>query len=570
MPIQAMLMESLLSDLESAGPPLTLYDEYLQKCRDSQKASFMKKFVIDEDPATREAAVKLFLSCNDACATYSYAHRDDPDDTFAEDLKGLLWRCIDRTPQDVGFLTLPELMLDSGTGPGASVGCDDEDFYTKLYDSPLTRTSDLLYQLYRCAVALHPGLYLAELHRSASQGDSIVVGSSLSTVRKTSLIDRTICTEPTLNMFFQKQVGARLTSILHKRFGIDLSKQPDRNRRLAQIGSINGEFATIDLKSASDSISIELCRFLLPPDLFRWLMETRSPYTRLPDGSEVKLEMISSMGNGFTFPLQTLIFSSLVMVCYRTLGIKAQNPDGDDPNWAVFGDDIIVRSDAYGVVVDALERLGFTVNKEKSFSTGNFRESCGGDFFHGNNVRGVYLQSLNDTRDVYSAINRLVRWSARTGIFLFRTVGLLHSLLTYDEYLYIPPICGDAEGIKTTFDIARPALDRNRSARYRYLASVPETWRVPSLAYDESVDWFITSRGRVKSYNPQGLVQALLGGYLTNGRFGIRINDARLQETRVRWGLVLSWNFDPAAVRFPSRGIDWEVAAALLTSSPVG
>lgn len=565
MHLKAMLHESLLADLANNLNPDVLADAYLLKCSESLSTSLTKKLVIEEDPCTKEAAIKLFLECNRLCGVYQYPQRDDPTDTFLEDLKGILWRCIDRTPNDVGFLTLPELIVDSGVGPGASLGCEDTDFYTKLYASPLTRTSDLLHQIYRCAVALHPGLYSAELHRSAQQGDVTVVGSSLSTVRKTSQIDRTICTEPTLNMFFQKQVGTRFTSILKRSFGINLSKQPELNRRLAQIGSIDGEFATIDLKSASDSISIELCRLLLPPDCFRWLMETRSPYTRLPDGSEVKLDMISSMGNGFTFPLQTLIFGSLVVACYTKLGIKPRMCNRADPNWAVFGDDIIVRRDAYEVVVDALERLGFTVNKEKSFNTGYFRESCGGDYFHGSNVRGVYLQSFKDVRDIYSAINRLVRWSARTGIFLFKTVGLLHSFLYRDEFLHVPYTCGDTEGIKTTFSIARPPIDFNKSARYRYLHSKQVKWRVPSLAYDEQIDWFITSGGRVKNYNPQGLVQAILGGYLTNGRLGIRTTDTLLQETKVRWDVTPCWDYIPAAEMFASQGSDWEVAATLLT-----
>ena len=39
-----------------------------------------------------------------------------------------------------------------------------------------------------------------------------------------------------------------------------------------------------------------------------------------------------------------------------------------------------------------LEAFGLLVNKKKSFSKGNFRESCGGDYFMGTDVTPVYMR----------------------------------------------------------------------------------------------------------------------------------------------------------------------------------
>jgi hypothetical protein len=188
-----------------------------------------------------------------------------------------------------------------------------------------------------------------------------------------------------------------------KMWGLDLSSQ-ERNRYLAQIGSIKGSFATIDLSNASDTICCELVRFLLPVSWLHALELTRTTSIEY-EGSFRNLHRFSSMGNGFTFELETLIFLAL---SYVSMGKSSRK------NIAVYGDDIIVPTSDYESVCVMLTAVGFVVNKEKSFASGPFRESCGADWFLGKPVRPFYIKEVpTNVASLISMANGLKRASGR-------------------------------------------------------------------------------------------------------------------------------------------------------------
>jgi len=170
----------------------------------------------------------------------------------------------------------------------------------------------------------------------------IVDGSTLSTVPKNDKTDRTTATEPSGNMCLQLAVGSYIESVLRS-IGLDIRTQEGKNKILAKLGSIFGHLVTIDLKSASDSILIELCRKLLPRQLFSFMLRIRSPETCLPDGEVVKLHMMSTMGNGFTFPMMTLLLVALIYA----VRLRRNGPTNyiDWKTCGVYGDDIIVTTD---------------------------------------------------------------------------------------------------------------------------------------------------------------------------------------------------------------------------------
>jgi hypothetical protein len=585
------LYQNLLSDLGLSGPiPLTS-DLDLETARKSSIAgSFTKKFT-DDAVCEQADAVCLdkFLSSNDSCRMYCYRPVHIFHDTVINEIK-LSFDDIVYRGERLSQINLASISAGFGVGPGASVDCESYDFYTKLFNSPLSRTSEQLYREYRCAIVDTPLVYQAELLRKAHKGDSLVAGSRLSFVPKTRDVSRSICTEPTLNMLFQKGIGAYLEEQLRRKFSIDLSKQPILNRKLAQIGSKDGTFGTIDLSSASDSISIELVRMLVPPELFRWLTLARSPSTTLPDGREVKLDMISSMGNAFTFPLMTLIFASLVVSCYRVMGItpcygsKRNGPQ----NFAVFGDDIIVLKETYDFIVSTLEILGFTVNESKSFNSGDFRESCGGDYFKGHQIRGIYLKELSHESHVYSAFNRIVRWSSKTGIMLPRTAAALWNTCHPSKRWLVPPSSGDAEGFKVSADLHAELAPRLRAAilskgsrssskvkafarrssnvqrgfrggnslgrEYYSLVAEAKTYFIP----DDKLDGEVVLKGSLPGfiYNGPGLLVSLLGGFIRNGRVSVR--SEQLNRTSVRRLYNSSWNWT-AASDLNGRDLLWEL-----------
>jgi len=204
----------------------------------------------------------------------------------------------------------------------------------------------------------------------------------LAFVRKTAKTDRCIVVEPILNGMFQIGIGRHLQRRL-LRWGVDISDQ-SKNKHLARLASVSGALATLDLSSASDTIALELVYDLLPIDWAHFLSRFRTGSVRMPDGSILKLQKFSSMGNGFTFPLETLIFYALAHA----------SCEGDElqGSVSVYGDDIIVPSTCYSKLVRVLTTVGFIPNPDKSFSTGHFRESCGGDYLYGMDIRPFYLK----------------------------------------------------------------------------------------------------------------------------------------------------------------------------------
>jgi hypothetical protein len=64
----------------------------------------------------------------------------------------------------------------------------------------------------------------------------------------------------------------------------------------------------------------------------------------------------------------------------------------------VYGDDIIIPVDYVRTVVPMLETFGFRVNRDKSFWTGKFRESCGRDYYDGDDVSIVKVRQKIPTR----------------------------------------------------------------------------------------------------------------------------------------------------------------------------
>jgi hypothetical protein len=226
-------------------------------------------------------------------------------------------------------------------------------------------------------------------------------------VPKNSKTYRPICVEPVLNSLFQKGIGLHMKKRLRK-FGVDLYDQT-RNQELARRGSESGLLATIDLKSASDTVAIGLVLNLLPPDWVDLLSACRSGEIEY-EGTIHELEKFSSMGNGYTFELESLIFFGLMSGVLAHLRHKGEVGNLDTP-LGVYGDDLIVPSFAYELAERVLAYCGFDVNPKKSFSHGPFRESCGADYFLGYDVRPFYLRKEMSDQVLYSFHN----WAVRRG-----------------------------------------------------------------------------------------------------------------------------------------------------------
>lgn len=228
-------------------------------------------------------------------------------------------------------------------------------------------------------------------------------GAKLETVPKTAKTDRVIAKEPTVNIAYQACVGQHISKRLTA-FGLDIPTQADVNKELARSSSVSGLLSTVDLSAASDRITRELVKLLLPDEWYSLLDALRSRSINV-GGVDHDLEMFSSAGNGFTFELETLIFYSTALCVTQSSGIYNSAP----PFVSVFGDDIILPTCYFNNLAQVYNAFGFVINTRKSFSTGLFRESCGGDFYNGINVRGYNAKSLPKTPGEWISITNAVR-----------------------------------------------------------------------------------------------------------------------------------------------------------------
>jgi len=297
--------------------------------------------------------------------------------------------------------------LDYSFGPGATTS-------TK---SPVACLKVKLSSRLDCSINLIPrvGLLLEELagltysHAVAETDETVsvpvsIVPGKLAFVPKTCKTDRTIVVEPSLNGLIQKGIGSFMKKRL-KLAGVDLRDQT-RNQNLARKGSVDGTLCTIDLSSASDTVSREIVWSLLPYDWACLLDECRSPVVTYNASAKVKidflLEKFSSMGNAYTFELESLIFFALTAATCDFLHVSTEDV-------SVYGDDIICPVEAYDLLEKVLTYCGFTLNAKKSFKEGPFRESCGADFFNGIDIRPFYLKTLISDRVLFSMHNWFVR-----------------------------------------------------------------------------------------------------------------------------------------------------------------
>lgn len=256
-----------------------------------------------------------------------------------------------------------------------------------------------------------------------SVNPEVVRGSVLFTVPKNAEIDRVACKEPEINMILQRSVGLFMRDCL-KKVGINLDDQRV-NQRLARRGSLDGSLATLDLSSASDLISRTLVHNLLPLDWYMLLDDIRVHET-LIDGEWHELEMFSSMGNGFTFELESLLFYALSKSICRSLGIRGRI--------SVYGDDIVVPAAVAGSFHSFFSWFGFKVNTKKSFWKGRFRESCGKHYYAGQDVSPFYIREpILDMEKLIHFLNRFREWSVRTDPWATR---LCTDLFVTEEFLF--------------------------------------------------------------------------------------------------------------------------------------
>jgi len=339
------------------------------------------------------------------------------------------------------------------------------------------------------------------------------------TVPKTTLVDRTIAVEPLLNGYLQKGVDVFMRQLL-KRVGVDLSRQ-ERNQRLAKLGTIeqNDPFVTIDLSLASDSVSSAVVRELLPPDWYHFLDAIRSPGYMLPGSdSVVRYEKFVSMGNGFCFPLETLLFASVCALYSKPV------------DYSVYGDDIVVRQSVAQKVIKTLWCLGFRHNPDKTFLSGPFRESCGADWFAGRDIRPLTLDYELDSLSSIIKFHNMSLKKPLWGSFFSEVREYLREMVPL-ELRFCRPFEGDVFG---AFEVP---LDMFQSSPFSHWNRDIQAWGWYEIALKGVPDREASRHDRY----PTVLTMAAVRGSLASMPFAKRRLTSQSVRRRSYAGAVSNW-----------------------------
>lgn len=421
--------------------------------RDSLCAtSFLSKYpYFPSSVDTRNVALEKLLDCEEKCrlTNVRFVNRN-----FQPIDSARMFRMQRKIELILGPLQIERIVDMSGWGPGVTL------FNKAERATPFNKFRN------NCETNL-PLYLLAKRFMKVEYPNwdpsfTIVPANQITTVPKNNRTDRPIAIEPSLNLWFQKGVGSYIRSRL-LRFGIDLRNQ-GTNQVLAKQGSSRGDLATIDFSSASDSISWGLVLSLLPYDWFCFLDLLRSSRGAMPDGSLIEYEKFSSMGNGFTFELESLIFYAAALAVAEDI-----HPD---PIVSIYGDDLICPVDCVDACISFFDCLGFTINTKKSYSSSYYRESCGKHWWNGCDITPIYFRShAKEAEDLYTIHNNIIVFALRSGFGEWLDSKFLHvailvkSLCPKKLRLLIPMGLGDL-GFISHFDRATPPRCRRYQRGY--------------------------------------------------------------------------------------------------------
>lgn len=277
----------------------------------------------------------------------------------------------------------------------------------------------------------------------------------LAVVPKSWKTDRTIACEPSGNLPLQLAFDNWSKERL-RMFGVDLASQAN-NQRLAYEGSLDGSLATIDMSMASDTVAYNLVMWLFPHDWANYLDVVRSPFYSAPWGSG-RYAKFSSMGNGSTFTVETMVFYAALKAVGSRKGIA-------------YGDDLIVETELVPALVRLLRFLGFVINEDKSHYTGSFRESCGVHFVNGTLVTPFTIKRFSDKRaDLHHNLNNLAAIADPGG----ELENLIVDMVRSHKLRYVPYNQASTSGIwiDPTSAYKQGLIRKDRHGRLRYSALV--------------------------------------------------------------------------------------------------
>ena len=419
-----------------------------------QICRFCKKPKKECSPARNRAAIQHFLDVEgDLRRATPLVERED---NVLDSVSGLIW------PRVFPGLDGLDLVCHHGPGVTADRRLSNERHRIKHWHerSEFSYPSDL---------HAYPNYGVAARVSGIGTGDESEEGVEYLSVRdelpvrvvfvpKTLTTPRVIAIEPSHVQYMQQSLKDYIYEILERnsltKHSIRFTRQ-DVNQRLAYISSIDKRLATLDLKDASDRVHLHLVqRIFKNSGLLEYLEDARSLHATLPNGKNIVLTKYASMGSALCFPVEAMVFYTLILSAMHQL-------DGRRPTYRsiqaysrkidIYGDDIIVPVEYADVVVRYLESYALKVNVSKSFSKGNFRESCGADFYKGMPVNPVYARTVPPDNLRHWGAEEILSWNATADLFYMRgkwkTAQAIRTLLSRVVRRTIPKTSKPGSGL---------------------------------------------------------------------------------------------------------------------------
>ena len=488
------------------------------------KSDFLKLEVSKSD-----AAFAKFFEFEDHCSHVNSRFRNlSSDPSYTGQNVWLLHALTRKIEEILGEYDPEEFIDDANWGPGVTTllkGCHVSATNKFHFESGMTQQ---LYSFVKPWFAMAYPLWGRHLDSNQVPDFTRQQGNLIVTVPKNSKTDRVIAVEPGINLWFQKAIGTMIRKRL-RRVGVNLNSQ-ERNQQLAYLSSKNDKLATVDFSSASDSISRELVRCIIPS---RWLslMEATRCTNGIHNNTSIHWQKFSSMGNGFTFELESLIFYAAALVVKERLQVEG--------SISVFGDDVILPSSCYELFSLFSEFLGFKVNTRKSFSQGYFRESCGSHYYNGTDCKPLYLKErLRNVQHFYKLANGIRILSHRCNSYCscdrrFRFVwSSLVQRVPKSLRLFVPAGLGDS-GFAGNFDESTPERARHGIEGY-YVGTLVE----PGVSQDFEGEGLLLARLKavsvsrsITNYLTENLsVQAYKNCYTLRGRTKLKITKSLVAQ----------------------------------------
>jgi len=219
-------------------------------------------------------------------------------------------------------------------------------------------------------------------------------------VPKTLKTPRVIAIEPVCMQYMQQGILQQLVPIIESarltKGHVNFTDQ-SINKKLALESSRHKRLATLDMKEASDRVSLKHVQDMLRvmPTLYEQIMACRSTRAELPTGEVITLKKFASMGSALCFPMEAMVFYIAIIssrLHRANLTVTSRRVHKYSRDVYVYGDDIIVPANEAPSICRDLEAIGLKVNGRKSFWTGSFRESCGTDAYDGVEVTPTYCR----------------------------------------------------------------------------------------------------------------------------------------------------------------------------------